>query len=177
MPLPTGKVKEILLEYHSMCKLESSHMQTSIASTLPIIRPWADCQYLCWFWKCLSMIMKHLKHLTLLRPSIVSHLCRSYSNFKDFALWASTIFSKTKIAVTSYHSLHRVNSKRFIEMFSHQFQNKLVVSKLLIHWKWYKLCLRFFGPLPHQKTLITQNTVLSPFSRNHNIPGAISCSP
>ena len=37
------RVEEILLEYHHfMCKLESSHMQESIVSTLPYIRPQAN---------------------------------------------------------------------------------------------------------------------------------------
>ena len=39
MPLPTEKVKEILQEYHIMCKFERSHMWASIVNTLPYIRP------------------------------------------------------------------------------------------------------------------------------------------
>ena len=42
MPSPTEKDKEILLEYHFMCKMESSHMRASIVSTLPFIRPQAN---------------------------------------------------------------------------------------------------------------------------------------
>ena len=37
-----------------------------------------------WFWKRLSTILKRLKSLTLLKSSIVSDLCRLYSDFKDF---------------------------------------------------------------------------------------------
>ena len=62
-------------------------------------------------------------------------------------------------------------------MFSQQFQNDLATSKLLIHPKWYERCLRFSGLLPSPETLITKNTVPSPFSRNPDIPGATSCSP
>ena len=51
------------------------------------------------------------------------------------------------------------------------------MSKLLIHPKWYECCLRFSGLLPSPETLITKNTVPSPFSRNSDIPGATSCSP
>jgi hypothetical protein len=53
IPLPTEKVEDILLEYHFMYKLESSHMRASIVCTLPFIRPRANC-------RCFAMILKAL---------------------------------------------------------------------------------------------------------------------
>jgi hypothetical protein len=43
MPISTEKIEEILPEYHHfMCRLERSHMQASIVSTLSYIRPRAN---------------------------------------------------------------------------------------------------------------------------------------
>ena len=147
MPFPTEKVKKILLECHFIYKLESSHMRASIVSTLPYIRPRANC----WrFMLILKTLVDDSEMSEMLNPtesSIVSPLCSGYSDFKDFVWWASEISSKTEIAVTIIPQ--STNGKLYMvnQNISWRFQNVLVVSKPLIHPKWYELCMRFFGPL------------------------------
>ena len=70
MPFRTEKVEDILLEYHSNYKLESSLMRARIVCILPFIRPRANRQ-------CFALILKTLvnnsKMSETLNPTEILH--------------------------------------------------------------------------------------------------------
>ena len=128
MPLPTEKVEEILLEYHFMCKLESSHMQASIVSTLPYIRPWANR----WrFALILRTLVDNSEMSEILNPTEILHsisFVLKLQQFQRFCLICKqNLFKKTEITVTTipqstYGKLFNVNWNIFLTIskpFSH----------------------------------------------------------
>jgi hypothetical protein len=83
MQLPTEKVEDILLEYHSMHKLESSHMRACFVCTLPFSRPRANCRR---FAMILKMLLYDSETTEQRNPTEILHsisLCRNYRDFKD----------------------------------------------------------------------------------------------
>ena len=134
---------------------------------------------LCWFWKCLSTILKCLKCLTLLKSSIVSILYSLYCNFKDLDWFANKILSKTEIALaiipqSIWYQLCKANQNNFstiLKCLSHAKPNDLqetLQTSLDVIWP---------SPLTRKPSSHKIAWPSNPVSRKSNTPIVISCFP